>query len=265
MITKDNIEEVLKHNGIKDCVLSAKTKDLLIDSSNIFKTLLNLDNPNWLQIIEAHYGRKLEPLPEPNPFSVVKVGQWIRSLENIPKCRTANKWYKIKSKPGVNSIVYVDDESKDTYSYNDASITWDLTDIRDYNPDEEIIIKVGDEVEFIKYGKLNIIKFDYDEDLVVFGYGGSIIRQTFEGFHSNKSVNGRQGKYVIPPFDFKQTLLNAGWEAYSDIDDYLDNGALWIDLELRSFCDDARQIKFNPANAKRLIKLAELAEELEYE
>lgn len=141
-ITKDNIAEVLKHNGIReDFCINDNGRHISIGLNTPEWCLVNFKNPKWVQIIEAHLGRKLEPLPESSQFDVVKVGQWIR---HIPE----NKWYQrvffIKcsgyrfecqndTKENVTDGWHI---SKDDNNHDE----WDLTDIRDYNPDEEIIL-----------------------------------------------------------------------------------------------------------------------------
>lgn len=77
MITKDNIEAVLKHNGIKpisQCAPNENKKGYIKSESRLHLYGLDicLDNPNLISIIEAHIGKKLEPLPEEE--IVLKVG-----------------------------------------------------------------------------------------------------------------------------------------------------------------------------------------------
>lgn len=200
MITRDNIQEVLIHNsigafGILDPECSDKSELVLHNQkTSKIECRINLNNPNLIKIIEAHYGKKLEALP-----------------------------------------------------------------------DEEIVLKVGDEVINCVGRMLTLIKFDYVNEEIIYTSGIDDLCGSFKSIQGFKSVNGKQGKFVIPPFDFKQTLLDAGWLIDDDNDDIIGDGAIWINLKLRNFCDEARQIKLNPANAARLIKLSELAEELEHE
>ncbi|RTL11255.1 MAG: hypothetical protein EKK54_07970 [Neisseriaceae bacterium] len=67
-ITKDNIAEVLKHNGIEEDNFYIDDRDILIGASTPEWCLVNFKNPNWVQIIEVHLGKKLELLPELHPF-----------------------------------------------------------------------------------------------------------------------------------------------------------------------------------------------------
>jgi hypothetical protein len=82
VITKDNIAEVLKHNNLnfrayRNCIQLNND-----DPDN--NTVIDLDHVNLIPIIEAHYGKKLEPLPEPNPFEVVlKIGDEIESHHSV--------------------------------------------------------------------------------------------------------------------------------------------------------------------------------------
>lgn len=198
MITKDNIAEVLIHNSIDAFgILNQERNDkseLVLHNQKTSKIecRINLNNPNLIKIIEAHYGKKLEPLP-----------------------------------------------------------------------DEETVLKVGDEITIKSSSSIveKIVSFNYQKGWIETNRGNL----NFNDLYLIDLVNGKQGKFVIPPFDFKQTLLDAGWLIDDDNDDILGNGAIWVNLKLRNFCDDARQIKLNPANAARLIKLAELAEKVEDE
>lgn len=198
MITKDNIAEVLIHNSIDAFgILNQERNDkseLVLHNQKTSKIecRINLNNPNLIKIIEAHYGKKLEPLP-----------------------------------------------------------------------DEETVLKVGDEITIKSSLSIvaKIVSFNYQKGWIETNRGNL----NFNDLYLIDLVNGKQGKFVIPPFDFKQTLLDAGWLIDDDNDDILGNGAIWVNLKLRNFCDDARQIKLNPANAARLIKLAELAEKVEDE
>lgn len=193
MITKDNIEAVLKNNGIDDFNLWSK---LIAIGENESYIEVYLDNPNLIPIIEAHLGKKLDPFP-----------------------------------------------------------------------DEETVLKVGDVVEDSKYGKLNIIRFDYVEYFVVCGFCGSIIRLGFEYFNTKKSVNGKQSKFVIPPFDFEQALLDAGFKRnYLEyIGSHIDfhQSYIWYDHKIKTVNSNSNKIKPTPANAKRLIDAAAILNELE--
>jgi hypothetical protein len=61
-INKDNIAEVLKHNGIE--TLSFRSG--FIEEYKSLRPVLSvaLDHTNLIPIIEAYFGKKLEPLPE---------------------------------------------------------------------------------------------------------------------------------------------------------------------------------------------------------
>ncbi len=272
MITKDNIAEVLKHNQVETFKISLYWDNIVFNYGEDCQLVIGLDNPNLISIIESHLGRKLKPLPKPSPFDVVKIGQWIRSKNTVLASdrrqgtfRTENKWYqRIES---LNKLVfsYIDDNlgRKDSISQNE----WDLTDIRDYNPDEEIVLKVGDEIIFgpINY-KDKIIEFDHDSKLILLDY--SALR--FDQVNTIKSVNGRQGKYSIPLFNFEQTLLDAGFKRSGEGSMLLMNNKSYpcfSHIAILKY-DDAyhvsyTKIKPTPANAKCLIDAAGILKGLE--
>lgn len=193
MITKDNIEAVLKHNGIKpisQCAPNENKKGYIKSESRLHLYGLDicLDNPNLISIIEAHIGKKLEPLPE-----------------------------------------------------------------------EEIVLKVGDEVEF-SFGVLILKSFDYIKEKVK--YHDDVRKTRFEDINDDiESVNGKKGKYVIPSFDFKQTLLESGVFTPGSNENYIKSSILEIVL-------DECMNRFNfwgirdcyyectPSNAKILIEAA---------
>lgn len=84
-ITKDNIVEVLKHNEINPQRYKKddETIECFSDVNNVWVgTTVLFKCPEWLQIVEVYFG-KLKPLPKANPFDVVKVGQWVRSLVDV--------------------------------------------------------------------------------------------------------------------------------------------------------------------------------------
>lgn len=70
-ITKDNIAELLEYNGIHNFIIYSNDEHLIIGADTELRTLLNIKNHNFLQIIEAHYGKKLNPIPKPK-FDFVK-------------------------------------------------------------------------------------------------------------------------------------------------------------------------------------------------
>lgn len=241
-ITKDNIVAVLEYN---------KSLGLKIDDIRIqHKMICYTDNSgkiaynskwdlctNWLAHIEIDLGR-LKPLPKANPFDAVKVGQWIK--RKIGKRNEVNRWFQ------RNSL----------FDYFQRPEEWDLTDTRDYNPDEEIVLKVGDNIKF----KSTTDSINVDT-IVKFDYVGKIIEANrfcnrFERLDLIESVNGKQGKYVIPPFDFEQTLLDAGFTKSKNTLGFklIKNG---VRCDLYSF------IKPIPANAERLIKAAAILNDLE--
>ena len=159
MITKDNIAEVLKHNNLKFKLYRNCIQLNNDDSDNT--TVIDLDHVNLILIIEAHYGRKLEPLPEHNPFDVVKVGQWVRCISSNEwdgNTITSGKWYQctFPSHTLVKKCFwFVGDDKKSHYSSKESQ--WDLTDICDYNPDE-CQLKIGDKISFengVEYQKFN--------------------------------------------------------------------------------------------------------------
>lgn len=95
-------------------------------------------------IIEAELKEKestpqyqlVETYDIPKDFSHIKPGQWIRSLENVEDARLEGKWYKVKSIHENVEIKYIGMNNYNCYSNDPKS--WDLSDVRDTNPDEEI-------------------------------------------------------------------------------------------------------------------------------
>lgn len=275
MITKDNIVEMLKHNGIEEW--NTNNSNGWIKHTGLcnylrFKYLdIDLDNPNLITIIEAHIGKKLEPLPESKPFDAVKVGQWVKMKAPYLAGRTTQgKWYqRVERNNGLIGFKYVDDDN-DAYTSNHPE-QWDLTDIRDYNPDEEIVLKVGDKIDLIDYttdtNKGHVItKIDYfNMEIYLYNrHENCCVYLRFDSSHKIESVNGRQGKYIIPPFDFEQTLLDAGFKKHGK---YICLGSfsdtpLWFDTQYSEINDSVR-IKLTPANAKRLIDTAFILNNLE--
>lgn len=61
-ITKDNIKEVLKHNGWEGSLISEKTIHVRDGGSNTMG-IVYFWHPKWLESIEVLTG-KLEPLPD---------------------------------------------------------------------------------------------------------------------------------------------------------------------------------------------------------
>jgi hypothetical protein len=63
-ITKGNIEEVLKHNGIKGFNVLSRHVSLRHGNTEMM-TRIPFSHPNWMQMIETWLGRPLAPLPAP--------------------------------------------------------------------------------------------------------------------------------------------------------------------------------------------------------
>lgn len=262
MITKDNIEEVLKHNEVND--FSIEDGFIVIGGNIATDCRIGLDNPNLISIIEAHYGRKLEPLPEPNPL----IGKWIKCVVENKWC-VNNAWYKIHDTRIIDNRIIVCVPDKDGCYFMLNKTYFNFTDIRNYNPDEEIVLKIGDILDIQEYGKHQLTKINYDyEDIRC----GSIVI-IFDGLDSIKSVNSKRGKFVIPPFDFEQTLLDAGFSKsqWNGRHILVKNGIRCELLTTGGFCYGCNsyhgyrqlRIKPNPANARRLIEAAAILNELE--
>lgn len=259
MITKDNIAEVLKHNGWESSLISDKTIHVRDGGSNTMG-IVYFAHPNWLQSIELLTG-KLEPLPEPNLFA----GKWVKSLFDSDFFQ-GNKWYEIYDGNTIDNHFYVyESHSKKKYIGRHKDF-FDLTDIRDYNPDEEIVLKVGDKI--LNYAGLifTLIKFDYVNKQIIYMHDNYKMYGDFITVNKIKLVNGRQGKFVIPLFDFAQTLLDAGFTQGCS-DNYIkNNNGLDLVTSKTTFCFSAiRDVYYecNPANAKRLIEAAAILNELE--
>lgn len=262
-ITKDNIAEVLEYNGLKDTFSGGtNARSIIMGSGTPEWCSVNFKNPNWLQIIEAHLGKKLTPLPKKaNPFDVVKVGQWVRcASENIRT--TKNKWYqRVLSTSRHDAFWYLDDT--DVGAYSITTTHWDLTDIRDYNPDEKIVLKVGG-VYINSHGdKYTIEAFDYVNNAVIVGSGCWRYFNEFTLEAGIISVNGRQGKYVIPPFDFVQTLLDNGFKHLANTDVYVAGKHTIVLRDKDTVYVLGHKINPTPENAKRLVDIAKILKELE--
>jgi len=149
-ITKDNIAEVLEYNGVKDAFsIDDNARSIVIGSGAPEWCSVNFKNPNWLQIIEAHLDKKLKPLPKKtNPFDAVKIGQWVKCIKNTGNyAGFYNKWVqRVDSScggfPRAEELIWFkapeEKAAEATHSWDKDSL--DLTDIRDYNPDEEIVL-----------------------------------------------------------------------------------------------------------------------------
>jgi hypothetical protein len=225
-----------------------------------------MKSENWLDILEAALTLKLEPLPTtPNPFDVVKVGQWVRYIGNTSfkleydtwyqRLGDAHGWFIIKDNGYGQSPKYSNGYGQSPkYSNN-----WDLTDILDYSPDEEIVLKVGDIVVF-EGETASIISINY-QDQRVYGACRSYDRWwiNFSVVDRIHSVNGKRGKFVIPPlpaFDFEKYLLEKDIVVDDDI-----AFEIVIDKKHTIHCNNG--VKRNKANADRLIAAANMLGELE--
>lgn len=98
-ITKDNILDVLKHNGYNESTLEAYC-ELCIRNSTAYYGAVMLNNVlDWLGAVEAITG-KLRPLPKPEEI-VLKVGDKIKFMNICPTV--------IKSFDYVNEKIYFHD------------------------------------------------------------------------------------------------------------------------------------------------------------
>lgn len=273
-ITKDNIAEVLEYNGISQDWFSlsknrisyhwTSTNNIAVYSSSMF-----FDNPKWLEHLEVEFG-KLKPLPKKsNPFDVVKIGQWVRYIGEDRDCIAKGKWYqKASSGKYAKALTYIADDGKRWHNFNRED--WDLTDIRDYNPDEEITLKVGDKIKF-NYLDVDILEIDsFSFIYSKIRYKNTNLTTSFGSINDGHifSVNGRQGKYVIPPFDFVQTLLDNGFNATESNDSIIVSSNTYNPMILSCFKSGRvfiGQSVINPipANAKRLIDAANILKDLE--
>ena len=135
-----------------------------------------------------------------------------------------------------------------------------------YNPEEEIVLKVGDRIEInSECGNRIITKINYLKSVIELDRNGYF---SFSSIESDfiVSVNGRQGKYVIPPFNFKQTLLDAGFTNINNSPwSYAKSGiAILIDDINTEVLMLSKRYKQSPANAKILIEAANILNELEH-
>lgn len=242
--TKDNIAEVLKCNGFHEFRIWKDKCGITLGSKQESYSQVGFNNPKWLQIIEAHVGEKLKPLPEPNPFNKVKIGQWVRN---------GDTWYQLIS---ITHDGYYNFRCGSFGILSSSAEGWDLSNIRDYNPDKEIMLKVGDKI-VTKFGRsYTIARFDYDQSEVKYktpigGYDHfKIFTENDDGYI--KSVNGKRGKLVIPEFDFEKTLLDAGYKTDGKLihsDPVVESGYPKPTLQ----------------NAARLIQIKKLIDEIEVE
>lgn len=130
----------------------------------------------------------------------------------------------------------------------------------------EYELKIGDSVEVDNFGNtLNLVKFDYVDEEVVYRFGGSTIGQAFKYINKTKSVNGKKyDKLTIPAFDFKQTLLDNGFTRTntSDCFDLVSNGVKCRFEVNEWFYNGHNLLKPTPENANILIDMAKLAKGL---
>lgn len=264
-ITKENIAAVLCFNGYTNSYI-AEYNELRIFNDNYYLGSVVIGNVNnWLNAIEAIINKKLEPLLEANPFDVVKVGDWVR-CKCLADEATVGAWYQRQKCGVLFKFVYICNTGG--IRGTNQSEDWDLTDIRDYNPDEEIVMAVGDEVEVDDFGNTLILsRFDYINEEIIYHFGGSTLGQKFEFVQEGtKSVNGKRGKFVIPPFDFEKTLLDAGFKETDSYIYYAADGLMhsgsYFNKESSTF-NGERRIARTPANAKILIDTARILYNLE--
>jgi hypothetical protein len=261
-INKDNIEAVLEYNGINKELYHFADGG----SINTPYAQIRLSSPTLVKLLEIEFNQELKPLPEPNPFDVVKVGQWVRrkgttfSFNRRHEYLSENKWYQRINSEEDNRFTYFDNDN--IRCVDTSPFEWDLTDIRDYNPDEEIVLKIGDILDIHGDGKHQLTEINYDyEDIRC----GDIVI-IFDGLSTIKSVNGKQGKFKIPEFDFVQTLIDAGFK--EDDHGYISNNfshvcsCIWFNADYNKL-NDSIKIKPTPANAKRIINAAAELNELE--
>lgn len=136
---------------------------------------------------------------------------------------------------------------------------------------EEIVLKVGDVIQFNDgLSDCEIKSLDYVNNKINYVRFADITRFADINNGHIKSVNGKQGKFVIPPFDFKQTLLDDGFIQVIT-ENYIRNNKGEI-LEILIKEDETRfhfwgirdfYYECSPANAKRIINAAAELNELE--
>ena len=107
MITKDNIAEVLKHNGIdldvRIGVSFSETFSIHIRHESISRDIFSCDlycNWNWLAALESFLGKKLEPLPF-NFEQALLDGGFTSHFDGDPQL-TDNKYYKFNEHICIN-------------------------------------------------------------------------------------------------------------------------------------------------------------------
>ena len=276
-ITNDNIMEVLKHNNYQlqqdNSVIVYKNDNRTVSFGNtkgdeyyniniggcfMFRTY---DAAEFIEM--AIKKLDLKPLPKANPFDVVKVGDWVRSLTDCNIWRTKSKWYQ--RCPDFPLFRYKNNEGD--ISWSDEPTEWDLTDIRDYNP-TECVLKIGDKI---------ITKNGYGHEVHSFGYSNEILYLCNGAFSINfkninkviESVNGRKyDRITIPPFDFAKCLVDAGFTLiHGHIGNIpnctlLINGLIKIEIINNKYFWMEESLEPTPENAKIIIEMAELAKEL---
>lgn len=250
MITKDNIGEVLKHNSIETLSIRNGYVQEILSGRVMFS--VSMGNPNLIPIIEAHIGKKLKPLPKDYQL----IGKWIRCVVDGKFC-TGNKWYRVHKMGIVNERICVYKGEDDQYSFIIPSKDFNLTDIRDYNPNEHEL-KIGDVIE-TKERKSKITKFGYMSNYIVTDEAGTY---DLPFLQENALINGKKyDKLTIPPFDFEQKLLDAGFTKSQETGGYkLIKNGVRCDFRPDGICYNGYKyslIKPTPANAKILIEAAE--------
>ncbi len=134
---------------------------------------------------------------------------------------------------------------------------------------EEIVLKVGDVIQFNDgLSDCEIKSLDYVNNKINYVRFADITRFADINNGHIKSVNGKQGKFVIPPFDFKQTLLDDGFIQVITENYIRNNKGLEILIkedETRFHFWGLRDFNYecSPANAKRIINAAAELNELE--
>ena len=147
--------------------------------------------------------------PEPSPFDAVQIGQWIRS-KIFNEARDSNKWYKCSNNMVGGLFYYYTKNSNNEQCSSQDVLTWDLTDIRDYDPNE-YELKIGDLIRIENWENKN-------KNHTITGFSDSYFcvethKHNFQltYLQINATINGKKyEKLTIPAFDFKQYLLDNG-------------------------------------------------------
>lgn len=267
-ITPENFKEVYHntpkpHNWSPESITLSSTVGW--GYSNGKDGVDSISTPDFYEFLAFVQKRiTLKLLPKANPFDVVKVDQWVRSLITKGDYRKENKWYQRSSNRVL--FCFYTQKGNNTECSSDNPEEWDLTDIRDYNP-TECMLKIGDKI---------ITKSGYGHEVHSFGYSNEILYLCNGAFSINfkninkviESVNGKKyDKVTIPKFDFAQCLVDAGFTLDGDGDLYA-IGSSWNESIICLEKKDDRQWFLNcssnlteatPANAKIIIEMDKLA------